>query len=94
MAFSSVVASTYSFSLAREIITNYDAFHHYLDLLGETLTKYDLKDSPSQIYNCDESGMPLEHKLPHVLVIKGTEKVRQETRLRSLSWDAAVLVVK
>ena len=63
-----------SFSLAREKITNYDVFHHYFDLLGETLTKYDLKDKPSQIYNCDESGMPLEHKLPRVVAIKGTNK--------------------
>ena len=39
-------------------MTNYDVFHHYFDLLGETLTKYDLKDMPSQIYNCNESGMP------------------------------------
>ena len=66
-----------SFSLAREKMTNYDVFHHYFDLLGETFTKYDLKDKPSQIYNCDESGMPLEHKLPRVVAIKGTKKVRQ-----------------
>ena len=36
-----------SFSLAREKMTNYDVFHHYFDLLGETFTKYDLKDKPS-----------------------------------------------
>ena len=58
-------------------MTNYDVFHHYFDLVGETFTKYDLKDKPSQIYNCDESGMPLEHKLPRVVAIKGTKKVRQ-----------------
>ena len=58
-------------------MTNYDVFHHYFDFLGETFTKYDLKDKPSQIYNSDESGMPLEHKLPRVVAIKGTKKVRQ-----------------
>ena len=31
----------------------------------------------SQIYNCDESGMPLEHKLPRVISIKGIKKDRQ-----------------
>ena len=35
------------------------------------------KDKPSQIYNCNESGMPLEHKLPCVVAIKGTKKVWQ-----------------
>ena len=65
-----------SFSLAREKMTNYDVFPLFY-LLGETFTKYDLKDKPSQIYNCDESGMPLEHKLPRVVAIKGTKKVRQ-----------------
>ncbi len=48
-------------------MTNPDIFQQYFDLLDETLATYELKDKPSQIYNCDESGMPLEHKLPRVV---------------------------
>ena len=65
------------FQHARAEMTNYEVFKNYFDLLGETLDKYDLKDKPSQIYNCDESGMPLEHKLPRTISAKGTKKVRQ-----------------
>ena len=41
------------------------------------MTKHGLKNKPSQIYNCDESGMPLQHKVPKVLSVKGAKKVRQ-----------------
>ena len=60
-------------------MTNYAVFKDYFDLLGETLTKYGIKDKLSQIYNCDESGMPLEYKIPKVIAAKGTKKVRQCT---------------
>ena len=36
-----------------------------------------LMDKPSQIYNCDESEMPLEHKQPRTLALKEAKKVRQ-----------------
>ena len=45
--------------------------------MGEALDKHDLKGKPSQIYNCDESGMPLEHKMPRTISAKGTKMVRQ-----------------
>ena len=32
---------------------------------------------PRQAYNCDESGMPLQHKIPKILLVKGNKKVRQ-----------------
>ena len=41
------------------------------------LINHGLKDKPSQIYNCDESGMPLQHKMPKVITTKGIKKVRQ-----------------
>lgn len=52
-------------------------FKDYFDFLDETLTKYGLKNKPSQIYNCDESGMPLQHKMPKIITRKGMKKVRQ-----------------
>ncbi len=66
-----------SFSMAREKMTSREVFENYFDLLQETLDKYNLKDKPSQIYNCDESGLPLEHKPPRIVSAKGTRKVRQ-----------------
>ena len=41
------------------------------------MIKHGLKGRPSQIYNCDESGMPLQHKVPKVISAKGCKKVRQ-----------------
>ena len=68
-----------SFPLVRDQMTNHTVFKSYFDLLDETLTKHGLKDKPGQIYNCDESGIPLEHKLPRIIAAKGTKKVRQRT---------------
>jgi len=68
-----------SFRIVTDQATNYSVFKSYSDLLGETLTKYGIKDKPAQIYNCDEIGMPLEHKMPKVIAAKGTKKVWQCT---------------
>ena len=53
----------------------------------ETVKKYfellkvenDLLNSPSQIYNVDETGMPLDHRPPEVVAKKGQRKVRYRT---------------
>jgi len=52
-------------------------FKDYFDFLDETLSKNGLKVKPAQIYNCDESGMPLQHKMPKIITAKGTKKVCQ-----------------
>ncbi len=36
-------------------------------------------NSPGLIYNIDESGMPLEHRPPRVVTVKGQPKVRCRT---------------
>ena len=51
-------------------MTSKKVFTDYFSLLKETLEKHDLMDKPSQIYNCDESGMPLEHKMPKTVAQK------------------------
>ena len=66
-----------AFSLAREKMTSAEVFNSYFNLLEETLKKYNLIEKPAQLYNCDESGMPLEHKLPKIIAKKGAKKVRQ-----------------
>ena len=68
-----------SFPLVCGQMTCRGVFESYFSILKETLEKYDLMDRPSQVYNCDESGMPLEHKQPKTLALKGTKKVRQCT---------------
>ena len=52
-----------------------------LALLHNTLTRHNLLDKPSQIYNVDESGVPLNPHPPKVVTSKGrvTKKVRYRT---------------
>ena len=66
-----------AFAAVREEASNESVFKNYFTLLDEIMTKNCLKDQPSQIYNCDESGMPLHTKTPKVIAAKGTKKVRQ-----------------
>ena len=56
--------------------TNREAIEQYFDLLEETLKKHDLSDFPAQIYNMDESGVPLDPRPPNVVAEKGQKKVR------------------
>ena len=53
---------------------NSETINHYFDLLEDTLKENGLMHSPSQIYNVDESGMPLDPKAPLVLVERGTKR--------------------
>ena len=58
-------------------MANHLVFKLYFDLLDGM---HGLKDKPSsQIYNCDESGLPLEHKLLKIVGPRGMKKVRQCT---------------
>ena len=67
------------FSHVHSEMTTQDVFEGYFALLKETLENAKVIDKPAQIYNCDESGMPLEHKMPKTVAAKGTKKVRQRT---------------
>lgn len=44
--------------------------------MEETLCEHDLTNKPSQIYNMDESGMPLDHCPPNVVARRGQKKIR------------------
>ena len=65
------------FAVVHEEASSYDVFKSYFDLLEDVMMEHGLKGRPSQIYNCDESGMPLQHKVPKVISAKGCKKVRQ-----------------
>lgn len=58
---------------------NAASIRQYYDLLEETLKKHGILNSPSRVYNMDESGMPLDHKPPKVVTLKGTKKVHCHT---------------
>ena len=55
---------------------NNDTMKQYFDLLEDTLKEHNLLQHPSQIYNVDESGIPLDPKSPNVVSKKGVKKVR------------------
>ena len=46
-------------SYARAIASDVEALDRYFDLLEETLKSNEIFNKPSRIYNCDETGMPL-----------------------------------
>ena len=47
--------------------------NNYYDLLESTLSKFHLHKKPSQIFNIDESGFPLNPKPPKTLCCRGTK---------------------
>ena len=57
---------------------NKETMEQYFSLLYDTLSTHDLLEKPSQIYNVDESGIPLNPRPPKVVSAKGrkTKKVR------------------
>ena len=60
-------------------MANHEVFVNYFKLLKSVLEEHGLIDKPSQIYNCDESGIPLEHKMPKTVVKRGAKKIRQRS---------------
>ena len=58
-----------AFSIVHNRMTRCSIFESYLSLLGESLDKHGLRDDTAQIYNCDESGMPMEHKSPKTIAL-------------------------
>ena len=54
-------------SYVRAAACSPDTINRYFDLLEETITINGLAQRPGQIFNCDETGMPLTHKPPKVV---------------------------
>ena len=52
-------------------VTSRTVIDHYFDLLEETLVENGLKDCPCQIFNMDESGMPLNPKSFKTIHVRG-----------------------
>ena len=64
-----------SLAYKRAMATNREIIDKYFDLLEETISINDLSDRPSCIFNCDESGMPLDFRPGKRIVKKGIKHV-------------------
>ena len=56
--------------------TSKPTLRKYYKLLSETLAKYGITNSPAQVYNMDETGIPLDPRPPNIVVKCGQKKVR------------------
>ena len=54
---------------------NKETMAQYFSMLKDVLTEHNLFDSP-QIYNVDETGMPLDHRAPKIMTLRRQKKVR------------------
>lgn len=75
-------------SYARAAANNPEAIQKYFDLLQQTLQENGLTHKPAQIFNCDESGLPLTHKPPKVVA-----KVGQKHPYAVTSGDKAQITI-
>ncbi|KAF3978760.1 MAG: hypothetical protein HFP77_00250, partial [Methylococcales symbiont of Iophon sp. n. MRB-2018] len=66
-------------SYVRFVMTDESIITRYFDLLEQTLLDNELAESPSMIFNCDESGLPLEHAPSSVVALKGQKHPRAIT---------------
>ena len=62
-------------SIARAKATDSEVFSHYFDLLESTLCEYDLLDKPSQLFNMDKTGVPLNPDLPKGIFKRGNKNL-------------------
>ena len=62
-------------SLVRAQASNPETLSRYFDLLERTLDENGLSGRPGQMFNMDESGMPLDPKSPKVVVERGSSAI-------------------
>ena len=48
-----------------------ESISQYFDLLESILKEHQLEDCPGQIYNMDETGMPLDPRPPNIIAKSG-----------------------
>ena len=60
-------------SLARAMATDPEVLSKYFDMLEECLTQNGILDKPGQIFNCDETGLPLNPKCTRVVDEAGSK---------------------
>jgi len=65
--------SAASLSVQRAMASDPDALKLYYDTLEDTLKGNGILNKPMHIFNCDETGMPLNPKNPKVIAKKGSK---------------------
>ena len=75
-------------SYARAAANNPEAIHKYFDLLQQTLEVNSLTHRPAQVFNCDESGLPLSHR-----PLKVVARVGQKHPYAVTSSDKAQITI-
>ncbi|XP_011402525.1 PREDICTED: tigger transposable element-derived protein 2-like [Amphimedon queenslandica] len=66
-------------SLSRAIATDNSVIQKYFDILEDTLKENSLFNNPTRIFNCDETGLPLNPKSLKVVSGRGAKNVSQIT---------------
>ena len=66
---------------------NKEFISFYFDLLESTLTENSLIDYPGQIYNMDETGMPLDPRPPNIIATQEWPKEGQLSSVRKKGGD-------
>ena len=61
-----------SLSIARSKAADPEMLSHYFDLLEETVVANGLEGKPGQIFNMDETGVPLDPAAPKIVCRKGS----------------------
>ena len=57
----------------RAVCSSPEVLQRYFDILEDTLRSNELMDKPCQVFNCDETGMPLDPHPPQVVTKKGVK---------------------
>ena len=63
----------------RAIAQDPEVFDNYFDILEANMKKNNFIDNPHCIFNCDESGFPLDHKPGKLIALKGMKQVNSTT---------------
>ena len=61
-------------SMARAMATDSDVISKYFDILEDCLTQNSILDKPGIIFNCDETGLPLNPKCTKIVDKTGSKK--------------------
>ena len=66
----------YLYAVGIQLLTsvNHESMESYFNLLEDTLSEHDLVNHPAQIYNMDDSGMPLDARPPNVIAKRGQKQ--------------------
>ena len=81
-------------SYARAMASDRDSIDRYYDLLEETLKTNGIYNDPTRIFNCDETGVPLNPKPLKVVGEKGAKSAQYQATLTARLQSLHVQVLQ